>query len=66
MTAPFGPRSIVALLTGSTQWLRLAVASWALSFLCPRFPSNTEILLSGTGSKVGAECKALKGVLPGV
>lgn len=49
----------MALLTAATWWLRLALASRPLgSFLCPRFPSNRDILLSKTGCKVGAACKA--------
>lgn len=49
----------MALLTAATWWLRLALASRPLgSFLCPWFPSNTDIVLSKTGSKVGAACKA--------
>lgn len=66
MTVPFRPCSIVALLTGSTQWLRLAVASWTLSFLCPRFPSNTDNPLSGTDTGDRVACKTLIGVLLGV
>lgn len=48
MAVPFRSCSIVALLTGSTRWLWLAVAPRTLSFHCHRFPSNTDNPLSGT------------------
>ena len=39
---PFRSCSIVALVAGSTRWLRLVTAPYTLSFHCPGFPSNTD------------------------